>query len=395
MDFTLTAEQEELKARARRAGEEFRPMAAEWDETDNADLTAITRRMGEHGLLGLTMPSEYGGQDKTVLEYALVVQEIARGSRSGIPIEPVFRTSGPGASMCLMADDEAPRRKFLPHIVSGELGIALALTELEHGSDAGNLKTTAVKDGDDYVVNGSKRFITGAVFDELYATFVRFDNIPGYRGVGTIIVEKGMPGFKVERGHEFVGSRGFPHGNLEFDNCRVPAQNVMSREGQFQKVMTAFNMERVHNAAFCLGLSEASFDLASEYAQSRVQFGREIIEFQAIYHMLADMWVKIEALRWLTYRGAANSIEGKYPRPKDITVAKLFACQTLRDVSTQAMEIHGGDGTRKDFDIQRIHRDSLVAIVAGGTPQVSRNVIAAQLFPDHKFPQTRQTDNNS
>lgn len=390
MDFTFTPEQEELRQRARRAGEEFRPMAIEWDEHDNADLPAITKRMGEHGLLGLTMPAEYGGQDKTVLEYAIVVEELARGSYSGITIEPIFRTSGPGASICLMSDDEAPRRKFLRSIVSGEMGCSLALTELEHGSDAGNLKTVARKDGDDYVLNGSKRFITGAVWDELYAVFVRFGDIPGYKGVGTIMVEKGTPGFEVSRGHEFMGSRGVPHGDLAFDDCRVPVENVMVREGQFQRVMTAFNMERVHNAAFCLGLSEASFDLAAEYAQSRVQFGREIIEFQAIYHMLADMWTKVEALRWLTYRGAATSIDGKYPKPKEITIAKLFACQTLRDVSTQAMEIHGGDGTRKDFHIQRIHRDSLVAIVAGGTPQIARNVIASQLFPDHKFPQTRE-----
>lgn len=389
MDFTFTPEQDDLRERAQKAGEEFRSMSDEWDETDNADLPSITKRMGEYGLLGLTMPKEYGGQDKTVLEYAIVVENLARYSLSGITIEPIFRTSGPGASMCLMADDEAPRRKFLPGIVRGEFGASLALTEPDFGSDAGNLATTAVRDGDDYVLNGSKRFITGAVWDQLYATFVRFENIPGYKGVGTIMVEKGTPGFTVSKGHEFFGSRGVPHGNMEFDNCRVPAENVMSREGQFPKVMTAFNMERVHNAAFCLGLSEASFDLAAEYAQNRKQFGRPIIEFQAIYHMLADMWTRIEACRFLTYRGAANAIDGKYPRPFEITTAKLFACTTFREVSTQAMEIHGGDGTRKDFPIQRLHRDSLVAIVAGGTPQISRNVIAAQLFPDRKFPQTR------
>lgn len=389
MDFTFTPEQEDLRQRARKAGEEFRPMAAEWDEKDNADLPALTRRIGQYGLLGLTMPAQYGGQDKTVLEYTLVVEELARWSQSGITIEPVFRTSGPGASICLMSDEEAPRRKFLPAIVKGETGVALALTEPQHGSDAGNLATTARKDGDDYVLNGAKRFITGAVWDELYATFVRFGDIPGYRGVGTIMVEKGTPGFHVDRGHDFFGSRGIPHGDMYFKDCRVPAENVMVREGQFQRVMTAFNMERVHNAAFCLGLSQASFDLAAQYAESRIQFGRPIIEFQAIYHMLADMWVKIEACRYLTYRGAANAIDGKYPRPLEITTAKLFACQTLREVSTQAMEIHGGDGTRKDFPIQRIHRDSLVAIVAGGTPQVAKNVIAGQLFPARKFPQTR------
>src|SRR3972149_9587524 len=141
MDFTFTPEQEELRQRARKAGEEFRPMAAEWDEKDNADLPAITRRIGEYGLLGLTMPTQYGGLDKTVLEYALVVEELARWSQSGITIEPVFRTSGPGASTCLMSDEEAPRRKFLPAIVKGEKGVALALTEPQHGSDAGNLAT--------------------------------------------------------------------------------------------------------------------------------------------------------------------------------------------------------------------------------------------------------------
>lgn len=389
MDYSLTAEQQDLVDRARKAGAEFAPLAQEWDEHDNADLPAITKKIGEYNLLGLTMPTEYGGQDKTVLEYALVVENLARYSLSGITIEPVFRTSGPGASICLMSDEEAVRTKYLSKIVSGELGCSLALTEPQHGSDAGNLKTTAVKDGDDYILNGEKRFITGAVWDELYATFVRFGDTPGYKGVGAVMVEKGTPGFEVDKGHEFMGSRGVPHGNMHFSDCRIPVENVMVGPGQFQRLMTAFNMERVHNAAFCLGLSEAAFDEASKYAQSRKQFGRPIIEFQAIYHMLAEIWTRIEACRYLTYHGASTAIDGKFPRPDDITTAKLFACETLLEVSTKAIEIHGGDGTRLDYPVQRFHRDSIVAIIAGGTRQVAKNVIAAQLFPDLRFPQTR------
>jgi butyryl-CoA dehydrogenase len=389
MKFELTPVQEDLQQKAKSFGDEFRPFAAEWDINNKVPLGDMTRRARDYGLLAITMPKEHGGQDLSTVEYAVVVEAALRYSQCWAGGEPMFRTSGAGPSICLMSDNDVPREKFMPAMIRGEKGCALTLTEPTHGSDITYLETTARKDGDDYVLNGSKRLITGAMEDELYATFVRLGDTPGAKGVGAIMVEEGTPGFRIEKGPDFVGSRGIPHGDLFFDDCRVPAENLLVAEGQFPRLMTAFNMERLHNGASSLGLAEAAFDEASKYAQERHQFGRLIIEFQAIYHLLADMWVNIEAARMLVYRAAATSIDGKYPQPLDGTIAKLFANEALNMAAKGAVQICAGDGVALTHPVQRIYRDAMICMVAGGTHQIARNVIAGMLFPERKFTQTR------
>jgi butyryl-CoA dehydrogenase len=390
MDFDLSPEQQDLVERGLAAGREFRGFAEKWDHENHAPLDEVTARMRELGFLGITMPVEYGGQGKSNLEYVLAVESILRTSTTWVAAEPVFRTSGPGPAMCLLSSNGAAREKFLPEVTSGRHGCAIALTEPDYGSDLSSLETSATQgDNGSWIINGTKKFITGAIEDSYYATFVRFDGIPGARGIGAVMTEKGAPGFRMDRGPDFVGARAVPHGELYFDDCRVPAENLLFGPGEFALLMTAFNMERLHNGASSLGSAWAAFDLALEYAQQRRQFGREIIEFQAIYHEFADMYVQIEAARALLYKAATSSAGGKFPNAMDVTVAKYFANQVMYDVSAKAVTIFGGEGTRMDNATQRIHRDSLVCRIAGGAPHVIRNTIASQLVPNVRLSQRR------
>lgn len=385
----LTKAQKDLEKRAYEAGLEFRDRVAEWDRADKAPYAEIAQRMGELGFFGLCMPEEYGGQGGTAIEYLIANSAIFRGAQFWVVGEPLFATSGPGPSMILLAEDEAVRKKYLPDLVAGRVGCAIALTEPNHGSDLTHIETTAVLDGDEWVINGEKSYITGAVENELYAVFVRFDGIPGARGIGAIVVERDTPGFTMDRGPEFLGARGLPHGDLWFKDVRVPKENLIQGPGKFAELMTAFNIERLHNAAFNLGMAEAAFDEASSHVRARETFGRPIIEFQSTYHALSDMWVQIQAHRALAFNAASTAIDGRFPRALEVSVAKLFGATMLPQLTLKSLELHGGLGVTMDAPIQRIHRDAITAIAAGGAPPVLRNTIASQIFPDLRFPQTR------
>ena len=387
MDFELSKEQQELVQRATDAGMEWREFANEWDTSNKAPLAEVTERMVELGLVGITMPKEFGGLGLTVLDYVLIVEAVMRAGTTWVVAEPMFRTSGPGVTMCLSSTNEAVRQKFLPDLVTGRSGAAIAITEPNYGSDMSSLETTAVRDGDSYIINGEKKYITGALEDNLYATFVRFDDIPGARGVGAVMIERGTPGFEMQHGPTYVGSRGIPHGDLQFNDVRIPAENLMFGPGEFPELMKAFNMERMHNATASLSMAQAAFDEALAYTQQRKQFGREIVEFQAVYHDLADMWAAIESARYLVYRAAATSEDGTKPLPEAVTLAKYVANNVMFDVSARAVILQGAFGTTTDCFSQRIHRDSLVCKVAGGSTQVLRNVIAQQIMPHRRFPQ--------
>jgi butyryl-CoA dehydrogenase len=236
MDFTLSAEDQELEERATKAGHEFRELASKWDREDRVDYRPILERMGELGFCGLTMPTEYGGQARTALSYLVATTAIFRSSLSWIPNEPLFSTSGPGPAL-IMLGSEALRTKYLPGVVQGRLACAIALTEPRHGSDLTHLESTADPDGDEWIINGEKAFITGVIENELYATFVRFDGIPGARGIGVVVLEKGLPGFTMDRGPEFVGDRGLPHGTMQMVDVRIPDENVIRGPGHFAEVM--------------------------------------------------------------------------------------------------------------------------------------------------------------
>jgi butyryl-CoA dehydrogenase len=387
MDFDLTSAQLELQRRAREVGLQWRGQHASWDRDDVSPYEDITASLRDAGLLGLTIPVEYGGQGGTALDYVIVVEELFRSSQSWILGEPPFCTTGPGPSMILLADSEETKKKFLPDVVAGVRGCAIALTEPDHGSDLTDLETVAERQGDEYIITGSKRFITGAPENELYAVFARFDGLPGARGVGCVLVEKGTPGLELARGAHFVGSRGLPHGEVHLHGCRVPRVNVVSGAGSFATLMTAFNMERLHNSVYSLAFAEAAFEETVAYCEQRQSFGKDIIEFQATYHTIVDTHVAIEAHRLLTYHAAATAIDGRFPRQLESAVSKLSGATMLPDLTLKGLLLHGGDGATLDFPIQRLHRDAVAAMVAGGSPPVLRNSIAAQLFPSRRFRQ--------
>jgi alkylation response protein AidB-like acyl-CoA dehydrogenase len=386
MDFELDSAQLDLQKRAEAVGDAFRDQARAWDESDDAPYAEIFERVGDAGLLGVAMPVEYGGQGGGALEYLIVVEALFRHAQSWLPPEPVFCTSGPGPSMLLLGD-EPVKEKYLRDIVAGRRACNIALTEPDAGSALTHLTTTAVRDGDSFVLNGTKSFVTGSNVNDLNATFVRFDNVPGARGIGAVVVDAATPGVRVERGPMFIGDRGIAHGNLILTDVRVPAEDVIVGPGRFAQLMTAFNLERLHNCGFWLGFSGAAYDEAARYVEQREAFGRPIVEFQAVYHALADMWVQIEALRLLAHRAAAGAIDGRFPRLAEVTQAKLFGATIGPQISLKAMELHGGYGATTDYAIQRIHRDCVTNVVAGGAPAVLRNGVAAGLFPHRKFRQ--------
>jgi butyryl-CoA dehydrogenase len=386
MDFALTDAQRDLQQRAEALGRSFADQARAWDESDAAPYADLFAAVGDAGLLGIAMPEKFGGKGGGAVEYLIVVEALFRYAQSWLPPEPVFASSGPGPSMLLLGD-EPVQEKFLHDIVAGRRACNIALTEPDAGSALTHLATTATQDGDDYILNGVKSFVTGSNVNTLNATFVRFDDIPGYKGVGAIVVDAESDGVEVDRGPTFIGDRGIAHGIMRLTDVRVPAENLIVGPGQFARLMTAFNLERLHNCGFWLGFSQASYDEAAKYTQAREAFGKPILDFQAVYHALADMWVQIEALRLLSYRAAAGAIEGRFPQLAEVTQAKLFGATVGPQISLKAMELHGGYGATTDFAIQRIHRDCVTNVVAGGAPAVLRNGVAASLFPGRKFPQ--------
>lgn len=386
MDFDLTPAQRTLQAAAEEVGRSFRDEARDWDESDEAPYGEIFQRVADAGLLAVAIPEEHGGQGGGALEYLLVVEALFRMSQSWLPAEPVFATSGPGPSM-LLVGNAAVRERYLPGIVSGQRACNIALTEPDAGSALTDLRTTADRDGDWLVLNGTKTYVTGSDVNDLNATFVRFDGVPGPKGIGAVIVDSTAPGVTVERGPTFIGDRGIAHGNLVLRDVRVPLSDLIVDAGQFGRLMTAFNLERLHNCGFWLGFSEAAYDETARHVKERIAFGKPLVQFQAVHHALADMWVQIEALRLLAYRAACSAVDGRFPRLAEVTQAKLFGASVGPQITLKALELHGGMGVTLDRSIQRIHRDAVTNVVAGGAPAVLRTGIASGLFPEHKFDQ--------
>ncbi|WP_329410374.1 acyl-CoA dehydrogenase family protein [Nocardia vinacea] len=386
--FDLSPEQADIQTRARAFGEKWAPLATRIDREDAAPIADMVRDTVDMGLAGITIPTEYGGKGLSAIEFALAVEAACRAMGSWIAGDILFATTCTGPSVIMMSDNTAAHAKYLPRIAAGELTASIALTEPAYGSAVTDIETAATVDGDAIVLNGSKRFITGAPDNDLYITFVRLNGTPGMKGIGAVVAEKGTPGFTFADGPEYLGSRGSKHGDLHFTDCRIPPENLLMGEGSFPTLMQAFNMERLYIAALCLGLAEGAFDEAVAYSNNRTQFGRPVNEFQAIYHLVAEMWTQIESVRYLTYKAALTAERGKFPQPLDVSVAKLHAADMGRDVCWKAMQILGGNGLVTGFPPERCFRDVIVSSIAGGTMQVLKNTIAAQIL-DKKLDQRR------
>lgn len=386
MDFQLTEEQKMLKQMVHDFAErEVRPYAGEWDAKAEHLPDDCLNKMIDLGLIGMTLPEEYGGQGQPALNAILAIEGLARVTI--LAAHPVFESSVGPIRVIDQFGSEELKQKYLPPAARGEMFFSVGMTEPEAGSALTDLTTRAVLDGDHYVVNGQKRFVTGGGVSEAYVVYVRLSEQKGARGIGGLVIEKGTPGFTFGKQEQFMGFRGTPSADLIFDNCRVPKQNLVVREGEFRKLMTAFDLERCGNATMSLGLAQGALEESMRYSQERQQFGKDICEFQAVQFMLADMALKVEASRLLIYRAAVNAGAG-LPSVLESNLAKCFANEMTREVTGLAMQLHGGYGYSKDYPIERMFRDAWGWGVAGGTVQMQKIRIASALL-DRRFDQRR------
>jgi alkylation response protein AidB-like acyl-CoA dehydrogenase len=375
---------EEIVSTVRRFVErEVLPVASELEHRDEYPH-ALVERMKELGLFGATIPQEYGGLGLDVTTYAMVVEELCRGWMS---LSGVLNTHLLLAYMLRVHGTEDQKQRYLPPMASGAHRGALCLTEPHAGSDVQRIRTTAVRRGDAYILNGSKMFITNARYGTLYAIAAKTDKNadPPYRGISMFVGEKG-PGLTVGRDLEKLGYRGVETCEVNFEDYAVPAANLIGgKEGKgFSQVMGGLEVGRINIAARAVGVSKTAFEQAIKYAQQREAFGKPIAEHQAIQLKLADMATKIEAARLLTYQAAEKKDRGERC-DLEAGMAKLFASETCLEVSTEAMRILGGYGYVNEFPVERFYRDAPLMIIGEGTNEIQRLVIARRLLQRYKI----------
>jgi len=379
VDFTLTQEQKEMNTLVRNfAREVILPKAAEIDDKDEFPRD-IVRQMGGLGLLGLPIPETYGGVGADFLSYIMAIEEISYASATVGVILAVHTSVG--TFPILYFGNEAQKAKFVPKLASGEFLGAFALTEPNAGSDAGNIRTSAVRDGDHYLLNGTKVFITNGGEADVYCVFALTHPGRGSRGLTAFLVEKDTPGFKVGKKERKMGLNGSSTSELLFEDARVPVANRLGEENQgFSVAMRLLDGGRIGIAAQALGIARAAFDAANQYVRSRRQFNKDLFQFQGVQFMLADMATKIEAAKWLVYHAAMLKENGKNCA-REASMAKVFASDSAMQITTDAVQLFGGYGYIKDFHVERLMRDAKVTQIYEGSNQIQRIVIARHLEP--------------
>ena len=378
MDFQLTEDQKMVQKLARDFAEKkLTPTVSERDDKEEFSR-ALTNELGEIGLTGICFPENYGGSGGDVLSYILAVEEISKAD-DGIGI-----TLSASVSLCATPiytyGTEEQKLKYLVPLVEGEKLGAFGLTEPDAGTDASGQKTVAVLDGDDYVLNGSKIFITNAGEADTYIVFAMTDKSKGMKGITAFIVEKDMPGFSFGKKERKMGIHTSLTNELVFQDVRVPKENLLGEVGGgFKIAMATLDGGRIGVAAQALGLAEAALDHAIKYSKERVQFGQPIAKNQAISFMLADMATKIEAARLLVYR-AANLKDQGLSYSKEAAMAKMFASDIAMEVTSDAVQIFGGYGYSKDYPVERLMRNAKITQIYEGTNQVQRMVISGSIL---------------
>jgi len=378
VDFELTEEQRMIRDMVRDFAEnEIAPIAAEIDEAGRFP-EEVVEKMAELQLMGLPWPEEYGGAGGDNLSYALAVEEISRASGS-LGIAYAAHISLCSAPIYLFGNEEQ-KKKYLVPLARGEWLGALGLTEPEAGSDAGGIKTTAFLDGDEWVINGTKRFITnGSIADVLVIT-AKTDPEKGTRGISSFIVEKGAPGFIPSKDEAKMGLKGSITSELLFEDCRVPQENLLGKRDQgFKQMLTILDGGRISIGAMALGLGRAALEASITYAKERHQFGRPIAEFQAIQWMIADATTELDAARLLIYQAAYLEDQGKR-FTKEAAMAKLFASEAAERACFNAIQIHGGYGYSQEYPVERFYRDNRLTTIGEGTSEIQRLVIARQVL---------------
>ncbi len=380
MQFQLTEEQEMMRKMVREFAEtEVAPGAAERDEAARFDRR-LFERMAELGLTGIPWPEKYGGANAGFVSYCIAVEELARVDAS-LSVTLSAHVSL-GSWPIFAYGTEEQKQKYLVPLAQGRYLGAYCLTEPASGSDAGAMKTTAVRHGDEYVLNGSKIFITNGEEADVYIVFARTDMEDKHRGVSAFIVEKGMPGLKFGKHENKMGIRASTTVEVIFEDCRVPAANLLGQEGEgFIIAMRTLDGGRNGIAAQAVGIAQGAFEHALAYAKEREQFGRPIAKNQAIQFKLADMATKIEAARLLTYQAAWREQEG-LPYGKQSAMAKMYASDIAMEVTTEAVQIFGGYGYTKEYPVERFMRDAKITQIYEGTNEIQRIVIANHLLKE-------------
>jgi len=380
MDYLLTEEQKMIKDLAHKIAEEkIRPVAAKYDKTEEFPWDVL-KVIGESDLFGLFIPEEYGGMGVSVTNLCLATEELSRAC-GGIAV--CYAASALGTFPIVLFGNDAQKRKYLPDLAKGKKIAAFGLTEPEAGSDASAIKTTARKEGSHYILNGTKHFITNGGEAEIYTVIAMTDKTRGARGASAFILEKGMKGFTFGKKEDKLGIRASTTMELIFNDCKVPAENLLSKEGMgFIVTMKTFDMSRPGVAAQALGIAQGALELAVKYSRQRVQFGKAISSFQGIQWMLADMATELEAARALVYACAREVDAGVKDVARDSAMAKLFASDVAFKICDQALQIHGGYGYMKDYPIEKYLRDAKITQIYEGTNQIQRNIIGLQLIKD-------------
>lgn len=378
MDYSTSETQRMIAETVRDFSEQhIRPNIMKWDEAQHFPVD-VMKKLGELGLLGVLVPEQYGGAGLTYDEYVTAIVELGR-------VDPSIALSmAAHNSLCtghiMQFGNEEQKQKYLPKLATGEWIGAWGLTEVNTGSDAGGMNTTAVRDGDHWIINGSKNFITHGLSGDVAVVIVRTGEKGDSHGMTAFVIEKGTPGFKGGRKEDKLGMRASETTELIFDNCRIPHSNMLGEEGDgFIQAMKVLDGGRISIAALSIGVARGAYDASIKYSKEREQFGRPISHFQAIAFKLADMATEIEAAELLTYRAAALKNAGKKVTTEG-AMAKLYASEVCVRVANEAVQIFGGYGFTKDFPVEKFYRDAKLCTIGEGTSEIQKLVISKNLL---------------
>lgn len=386
MNFDPTAEQQQLRAAARRfAQTELIALARELEHSNEPLPRAMLRRYAELGYLGINLPAEHGGHGMSHLDAALVLEELAKVSPA--VAFPVFESCfGPILAIAHFAP-EALSKKLVPPVVAGDKIIAVSMSEPDAGSALTDLKTRATALNGGWRLDGQKRWCSGAGHADGYLVYCRMSDEPGAKGIGALYVEKGMPGFTFGKPEQLMGFRGIPSADMYFDAVQVPAEQLVVGAGGFRQLMEAFDLERCGNATMSLAIAQGALDDVLGYVQQRRQFGKPIVEFQAVQLRLAEMAMKVDAARLLNWRALAQASAG-LPSVRESSIAKCFANEMVREVAGGALQLMGAYGYSKEFGVEQRLRDAWGWGIAGGAIDIQKTNIAAALV-GRRFDQRR------
>lgn len=380
MNYFLTDDQKEMQELARRiAIEKMKPLSEKYDE-EGIFPWDIVEIMRQSDLFAILIPEEYDGISGKVMDLAIVTEELCAVD-AGIAL--AFGATGLGMYPILISGSEEQKQKYLPIIASGEQLCAFALTEANAGSDAGAIETTARKDGDSYILNGTKQWITNGGEAGIYTVFAMTDKSRGARGASCFIVEKDTPGFSFGKKENKMGIRASATRELIFEDCRIPAENLIGREGTgFITAMKVFDKSRPMVGAQAVGIARGAFEAAARYSNERHQFGKPISSFQAVQFMLADMATQIEAARALVLQTAKMIDSGEKNYAKESAMCKYFASDVAMKVTTDAVQILGGYGYMREYPVEKMMRDAKILQIYEGTNQIQRGIVAANILKE-------------